>query len=290
MSVFIIKLIAVVSMLTDHLTLTARLSGVLSAGPLYEAGRAVGRCAFVLYSFLLVNGFEKTSDRRKYLGRLILFSVISQIPFSLAFTARNYAAVPGALSCSFDAVKALWLLIPLAVFFLTVCEKRFGRRLLYLAAAFLVACLQVNVGGFVLIGSYLNVFYTLAFSMAFMVAADRLLSSRRFTPETILIPAALAVVLWFVQRDADYGLYGVFLIAALFFTRQYRVLQCIVLLLWSVLEYSGSVPHIIGAACAVLPVALYNGLRGRKIRTPFYVFYPAHLLILGLVFRLLSRR
>lgn len=54
--------------------------------PVYRAGRAVGRISFVLFTFLIVEGFFYTRSRVWFLMRLFLFALLSEIPFDLAMS------------------------------------------------------------------------------------------------------------------------------------------------------------------------------------------------------------
>ncbi len=90
-----LKLIAVFSMLTDHMAVALihnvyLTSGDLSPGSirflrnLYILMRSLGRPAFPIYCFFLVQGFLYTHSRRVYTLRLLLFGLISEVPFDLA--------------------------------------------------------------------------------------------------------------------------------------------------------------------------------------------------------------
>ena len=78
MSVFLMKLIAVASMLADHLG--TYLYPAYISKDVYLWLRAAGRLAFPLFAFLIVNGYEKTHDVKRYLTRLVAFAVISTSP------------------------------------------------------------------------------------------------------------------------------------------------------------------------------------------------------------------
>lgn len=83
-----LKWIAVISMLIDHtaevlINHNAALTDPIWA-QIYVLMRGIGRIAFPIYAFLLVEGFLHTKDVKKYLARMLTFAVVSEIPFDLA--------------------------------------------------------------------------------------------------------------------------------------------------------------------------------------------------------------
>ena len=86
-----LKWIACVTMLIDHAAACLLLRGYLKLHPLtpqikviYYVLRGIGRLAFPIYVFLLVEGFLHTRSRVKYAVRLFVFAVLSEIPFDIA--------------------------------------------------------------------------------------------------------------------------------------------------------------------------------------------------------------
>lgn len=80
MNILILKLIALLSMIIDHY-------GAIFHGNI-DLYRIIGRIAFPIYCFLLVEGYTHTSNVKRYAKRLLFFAIISEVPFDLAFYGR----------------------------------------------------------------------------------------------------------------------------------------------------------------------------------------------------------
>ena len=102
-----LKLIACITMLIDHIGAVIvwrmilqraeaqGLVGMIIGDELYSFYRIlrdIGRIAFPIYCFLLVEGFQRTANKTKYALRLGLFALLSEIPFDLALSSHIFDA------------------------------------------------------------------------------------------------------------------------------------------------------------------------------------------------------
>jgi hypothetical protein len=80
--------------------------------------RVIGRLAFPLFAYFIAEGYKRTRDITDYLGRLILFALIAQLPFMYAFNTKSlYLNVFFTLSMglyaiyNYDKNKRLYMVI-----------------------------------------------------------------------------------------------------------------------------------------------------------------------------------
>ena len=73
-----LKVIALVSMTLDHIAYY-----LMDKSIAYDAMRTVGRMAFPIFAFLLVEGYVHTRSVRKYALSLFIFALVSDIPWWL---------------------------------------------------------------------------------------------------------------------------------------------------------------------------------------------------------------
>ena len=86
-----LKYIAFISMLIDHVNnalITPMLDGSGFLLYLSNIFSILGRIAFPIFVFFIVEGFFKTKSRKKYLLTLIVFGIISEVPFDM-FTSKT---------------------------------------------------------------------------------------------------------------------------------------------------------------------------------------------------------
>ncbi len=93
-----LKIIAIIAMLIDHIGAVVVLGFLQHAWygkrlvTLYYVMRLlIGRIAFPIFCFLLVEGFAHTRNVKKYALRLLGFALISELPFNLAFEGKLFA-------------------------------------------------------------------------------------------------------------------------------------------------------------------------------------------------------
>ena len=283
MSVFVLKLLALSAMIVDHTGFILGINGRIPSD-FYSLMRSIGRIAFPIYCFLLVNGFEKSSDRRRYLTRLLLFAALSQIPYTLLFDyGSSFSLAQPVLSLGLAENGMLCIAVALCALVAYALLTGVDRGFICLALFFLCGTLRLSLFGVELLGAELNVFYTLSFGLAAMMVLEGLVYDD--VPLYRLLPAALILVVSILlfQPEADYAWKGLALIVALWLCRRSRPAQAAVLALWCWWMYWGGAPgRFWFSLLSLLPVLLYNGKKGPGLKLGFYAAYPLHLLALGL--------
>lgn len=129
-----LKLIAMIIMLIDHIGAIL----VPRNAELYLFFRLIGRLAFPIFCFLLVEGFHYTRNVKKYLMRLGIFAFISELPFDLAFSDN----VPYDFFLQQNIFFTLFLGL-LVINLMSIAEKKFKKNTMITG---LLYCIIVIIG------------------------------------------------------------------------------------------------------------------------------------------------
>ena len=218
-----LKYIAFLSMLINHVNKVLMYPLLTEHGFLRYVSDVfdiLGRVAFPLFMFFLVEGFFKTGNRFKYLLNLIVFGIISEIPFDL-----------------------------------------FQSAVLF----------QPNSN---------NVMFTLALALVMIWVIDELKVPKSYIiPPVLWFPVSIIIVITVCLLSMIWGLdyeYHGILIAYFFYIFRNNPILSII----------GGYLSIFKTPWALLGFGLtltYNGKRGKQNKILNYLFYPVHLLILGLL-------
>ncbi len=214
--------------------------------------RMVGRLAFPIYCFLLTEGMVHTHSRPQYMLRLLLTGILSEFAFDLAFYGDFTWEKQSVMVTLFVGAAMLWCM--------ELVKKAMQRPVSFLERK----------------NKYLGILVE-AFAMGLI-----------FFPFHFIIG----------RFRSDYGWKGIFIIAM--FATTYRLplknLLRAVCMVWLAYYASSEVcflgmeiPFQLPAAVAILLIGCYSGKKlthNRALQWSFQLFYPVHLLILWLLFRL----
>jgi hypothetical protein len=193
---------------------------------LYHVFRIIGRLAFPIYCFLLVEGAHHTQNSRKYGLRLLIGALLAQIPYDLA--------ISGGVDFSRCSVMVTLLL--------GFCAVHVMRKLEGISRVMVVGLMW-------LLAEMLETDYA-GTGIAIIV----LFELTRNLPRRALWQLAGLIVLCWSGHSVQLGPIGV--------------------------------PIQAFAVFAMVPICLYSGekmTRSKTVQWGFYLFYPAHLLILWAV-------
>ena len=138
---FTLKIIAIITMTLDHIGYIFIPQGTT----MYMVFRGIGRIAFPIFCFLIVEGFHHTKSPINYLIRLLIFALISEVPFDIAFFHSNFdikhqnvfLTLAIGLSCLFclEEMKtkkwfSIFLLVLLGLAYVIHCDYGVGGVLL----------------------------------------------------------------------------------------------------------------------------------------------------------------
>lgn len=206
MSSFTLKILAIIFMTIDHV-------GLLLF-PSVRILRAIGRLAFPIFAFQIGIGFKHTRSKEKYILRMLLFTLISQLPFALFLEAAKISPV-------------------------------------------------LNIGA------------------TFTLALLALYTINKFTKNWIKYPVLILIISIAAYVPMDYGLIGVLIVIALYFSNYSKVIGITLFVLLELINCGiNKSMFSLPATLAILPILLYNDKKGPNIKYLFYIFYPLHMLII----------
>ncbi len=215
-----LKYIAFLSMLIDHVN-----NGIVA--PLLDGKGALlyisnifsilGRIAFPIFIFFVVEGFFKTKNTKKYLINLILFGIIAEVPFDM-FTSKVF-------------YNPNWN----------------------------------------------NIMFTLALCLVTVWIIDELKGKvkNKFLWYGISVVIVMAFGLLAMLLSLDYD-YHAIIIAYVFYIFYDRPVMSAAIGYISIIKELYS---FLGFAMTIT----YNGKRGKQYKWFNYLFYPVHLLIIGII-------
>lgn len=242
MTSFVIKMIAIFSMFCDHLS-----DSLIGH---FTFLNVIGRIAFPLFAFQIVIGYKHTSNIKKYLLRLFVFEIVSQIPFQIFIT--NYTGERFNLNIFFTLACGLISLI--------VINKRFTKNI-YIDTIIRFALISTIC----VISQVLNFDY----------GAIGIL--------TILLIYYTYPCIWSEgKKTIEYRKIPLLFLGAMCL----ELIEYRDILVQG--QKTTFIQIFVALLLPIFIMLAYNGEKGKSLKYFFYAFYPIHLIILELISYLIN--
>lgn len=258
--------------------------------------RAIGRIAFPIFCFLLVEGFLHTRNVKKYLIRLLIFAFISDIPFDLAFFAEIGLGHQNVFFTLFLGVSAL-----ACIDYVRHKDKdsfngfykflgKIGVVIAGVLGALAMATCMIGYIVEAILSGLISVYEWIPGMIPGLILGlivgivAYLLKTRNWDEEKkIKLSASLFATLFFFTLAevmcTDYGGWGVLAVIAIYAFRNAKSNGFV----WGVTTLTIMNLFEGVAFLDLIAVKRYNGKRGRQMKYFFYAFYPVHLFLLFLI-------
>lgn len=243
MTSFLLKIIGIVTMLCDH-------TGDAILGH-FSILNLIGRIAFPIFAFQIVQGYIHTKNLKRFMLRLLVFALISQIPFTLflsTFTTDTFYSVQ-LFSVSFPMYSLnIGFTMLLALFAIFVYDKISNKILGFLISLLIVVTAQI-----------LNVDYG-AFGVLLILIFYIFKTQTSYSKKKNILNRVLMNISFII------------IVFSYYFIRYLQAPHI------SIIEFY--LPLVLFTYLSLLFINFYNGKQGAKVKYLFYIFYPVHLLLL----------
>ena len=230
-----LHIIAMILMLCDHLW------GTIVPGNDWLT--CIGRISFPMFAFMIVEGYFHTSNLKNYVKRLLIFALISEIPFNLAMSSSIFYPIHQNVLWSF--------LISVGLIHWNEKAKETGKNWKQVA----VGCVTIILGYILGLLTMVD-FYHAGILMVLIFYFFRQKKWWSYIGQ--------AVCLWYINTEllGGYG-YEIQLFGETYFLQRQAFAMLALIPIWL---YRGR-----------------QGYHSKLFQYICYGFYPVHLLILGLI-------
>ena len=203
----------------------------------------IGRISFPIFAFLIVEGYFHTGNLKKYVCRILLFAILSEIPFNLAMGSRWFYPIHQNVLWSF--------LIALGLIHWNEKTRAEGKIWMRILIGGVTVLLGYIVGLVTMVDFYHTGIMTV---LVFYFFRQRKWWSY----------AGQAICLWYINTEMLGGFsYELQLFGQTYFLVRQSFALLALIPIWL---YRGK-----------------QGYHSKKLQMVYYTFYPLHLLILGVI-------